>query len=372
MAWNEIPAKDDPNLAFQAYYVRPNVLQSVLKPVTRAVFQDIWNVVDADKGGLRKANFVGDTIADLVRGLGLAEISEMPLSPGDWFTHSGVTRYSPRDAHSDDVTIKTHSGKTIAGVVRHECRITNSASVNMSGSDDVSFVVGRLLTSEKFDLVAAGYREPFAFFSRGTDLPRVLDVTQGGDLAQMIHNKPWASRFRVRPGMPDSEVLAIAINDVLESFSAAVGKRGAWKLLYGRDGRPLHESHHQGMFRLFSQLPFGALGIHVEPNVDHGSGPTDFTLRLNDSINIIEFKKGDRKEEIRHGLAVQLPNYMESAGAERGTYVVMCHSRDKEDVYQVLAEVVDSDPMLPGIDCCIIDCRPKRSASKARSRYLRD
>ncbi|MCQ8835023.1 MULTISPECIES: hypothetical protein [Streptomyces] len=373
MAWNETPAKDDPNLSLQAYYVRPNVLQSMLKPVSRAIFQNIWNAVGAmDSGGLRKADFVGDVVADLIRGLGLVEISESSLGPGDWFVHSGVTRYHPRDAHSGRAEIKLASGKTVVGVVRHDCRITNSASVNMSGDDDVSFVVGRLLTSEKFDLVVAGYRDPFAFFSRGLDVPRIFDVTQGGDLSQMVYNKPWASRFKMRLDMPDAEALAEVIGDVMESFAAAVGRQGAWKLLYGRDGRPLHESHHQGMFRLFSQLPFGALGIHVEPNADHGSGPTDFTLRLNDSVNIIEFKKDDKKEEIRHGLAVQLPNYMESAGAGRGTYVVMCHSREKEDVYRLLAEVIDSDPTLPDIDCCVIDCRPKTSASKARSRYPRE
>ncbi|MCF3960809.1 hypothetical protein [Streptomyces fuscigenes] len=374
MAWNEVPAKDDPNLSFQAYYVHPNVLQNMLKPVSRAVFQGTWNLPDRrDSGGLRKADFVGHVIADLIRGLGFAEISESPPNQGDWFTHAGVTRYSPRDAHSDNAVINLPGGKSVMGVVRHDCRITNSASVNMSGNDDVSFVVGRLLTREKFDLVAAGYREPFAFLSRGFDIPRVLDVTQRGDLSQMVDSKSWASRFNsVRLDMPDSESLAVAIDDVVGRFAAAVGREGAWKLLYGRDGRPLHESHHQGMFRIFSQLLFGVLGIHVEPNADHGSGPTDFTLRLNNSVNIVEFKKDDKREEIKHGLAIQLPNYMDSARADRGTYVVMCHSREKEEVYELLTEVVDSDPTLPEIDCYVIDCRPKVSASKARSRYSRE
>ncbi|MER6958420.1 hypothetical protein [Streptomyces sp. NPDC000618] len=373
MAWNEVPAKDDPNLSFQAYYARPNVLQNMLEPMSKALFRDIWNRAgNEDLSGLLRSDFVGNVIADLIRGLRLPEISESTLSPGDWFTHSGITRYSPRDQYSDDAVIQLPGGKTVTGVVRHDCRITKSASFNMAGRDDVSFVVGRQIAADKFDLVAAGYRDPLAFLSRGLEMPRTFDLSQGGDLSLMVDNRAWALGFNVRLDLPDSEVLTIAVDEAMRSFSAAVGKRGAWKHLYGQDGRPLHESHHQGMFRLFSQLLFGALGINVEPNSDHGSGPTDFTLTLGRSVNVIEFKKDDKKEEIRHGLAIQLPNYMDSAAAERGTYVVMCHNREKEVVYEILAEVMGSDPGLPNIDCYVIDCRPQVSASKAKSRYSRD
>lgn len=339
----------------------------MLKPVSSAVFREIWTATEGvDLSGFHRADLVGKTIGDLIRALGLKEILESEVDAGFWFTHSGVTHYSPRDPESDNARIKLPDGRHISGVVRHECRITNSASVNMVGRDNVSFIVGRMIASDKFDLVAAGYRDPMASLM-GDRVGPVRDLTL------MTRSKSWSSKFmQLKLDMPDPDALASVIEDTVTRFSAAVGRQGAWKLLYGRDGRPLHEAQHQGMFRLFSQLPFGALGVHVEPNTDHGSGPTDFTLRLNDAINIVEFKKDDKKEEIRHGLAVQLPNYMDSAGAGRGTYVVMCHSRKKEDVYALLKDVFDSDPTLPVIDCYVIDCSPKLSASKAKDRYVSD
>jgi hypothetical protein len=371
MAWNDIPAKDDPNLSFQAYYARPNVLQSMMKSVSGSIFREMWAVAESgDFAGLLKASLVGNVVGDLIRALGLGEISESHVSVGDWFTHSGVTFYSPRDRHSDNATIKLPDGRRITGVVRHECRITNSASVNMAEEDDISFVVGRVTANDKFDLVAAGYRDPMASLTGERD----LQIGPVRDLSLMTGGKVWSENFisKIKLNTSDTEALALVIKDTVTRFSVAVGTQGAWRLLYGKDGHPLHETQHQGMFRLFSQLPFGAMGVRIEPNADHGSGPTDFTLRLNDSVNILEFKKDDKKEEMRHGLAVQLPNYMVSAGAQRGTYVVMCHSRKKEEVYDLLGQVLASDPTLPPIDCYVIDCSPKISASKAKSRYSVD
>ncbi|MEU8954527.1 hypothetical protein AB0C93_09495 [Streptomyces sp. NPDC048518] len=369
MAWNEIPAKGDPNLSFQAYYARPNIIQSILEPVSSTIFRQIWsNAEDSNSVGLQRAALVGLTMADLIRAIGMEEVCESEIKVGDWFTHSGITQYHGRDERSDNATIKLPDNSTISAIARHECRITNSASGNMIEADDVSFVVGRRISESKFDLVAAGFRD--AIFGRGRD----LDLTPVYDLSRMRNgDPPWSSHLaHLKFNKPDREALVDAIEDTVTRFAMAVGQQGAWKLLYGRDGKPLHESQHQGMFRLFSQLPFGALRINMEPNADHGSGPTDFTLRLNEATNVVEFKKDDRREEIRHGLAVQLPNYMTSAGADRGTYVVMCHSRTKEEVYQILNEVIDADQTLPQIDCYVIDCSRKVSASKAASRYSLD
>ncbi|MFF4817379.1 hypothetical protein ACFY2K_22635 [Kitasatospora sp. NPDC001309] len=365
MAWKDVPAKDDPNLSFQAYYARPNVVQRILEPVSREVFRQIWAVAENDDlKGLRRSALVGFLMADYIRAIGLPEISETPLSPGDWFIHSGETHYSPLDGDLREARITSFDGAVVTGVTRTECNITSSASVNMSGVDDVSLVIGRLTTASKFDLVAAGYRDPMA--SLGGRLPR----GSVADLSRMAEGKPWSSSLlRLQFGeSSDGQVLRAAITDTVNQFSTAVTKQGAWKLLYGSDGKPLHERQHQGMFRLFSQLPFGALGIQVHPNTDHGSGPTDFTLRLNDSTNIVEFKKDDRREEIKHGMAIQLPNYMASAGADRGTYIVMCHHRKREDVEDILADVIVSDPTLPPIGWFVIDCTPKTSASKAQDR----
>lgn len=365
MAWNDLPAHLDPNLGFQAYYARPNVLRVMLKPFSQQVFDTIWDAEGSDMTrGLRRSGLVSGLVEDLIHGLGLTEISEEPHEVGSWFVHSGVTHYRSTGMTTSEAKIRIYNNSEITGQVRKECRITSSAMVNMEGDDDVSFVVGRLIAPSKFDLVAAGYRDPWASLASEATEQSLAEI------AMLPGSVPWSANLSRMcfNGLTDEDTLRGSIMDTVERFSNAISKQGAWRLLYDEKQKARHERHHQGLFRLFSQLAFGALGIHVEPNADHGSGSTDFTLRLNESVNIIEFKKDDKLEEIRHGLSIQLPNYMASAGAKYGTYVVMCHHRPAAEVERLFGNALSSDPSLPVIDCYAVDCSWKESASRAEMR----
>ncbi|WP_141765253.1 hypothetical protein [Streptomyces malaysiensis] len=371
MAWNEIPAKDDPNLSFQAYYARPNVLQSMLGGASREAFRQLWaRAEDDDLTGLARSDLAGSIAADLIRGLGVREITEMEIKDGSWFVHSGVTRHSYVSPGIYEARILSPIG-WLTSKVRSDCRLTSSASVNMSGDDDVSFVVGRIasLKSLKFDLVVAGYREAFASLTADRIFVARSASEAATDLSMMAVRAPWRSDPIIKiAGFGDDEMLRMAIYDTVIRFEDAVERHGAWRLLYDGTGTVMHEHQHQGMYRLFSQFIFGAYGISVDPNADHGSGPTDFTLRLRGAVNVIEFKKDLKKSEIRHGLEVQLPLYMASAEALRGTYIVMCHSNSRPEVEDILSQVFAENPDLPEIDCWVIDCRPRASASKAATR----
>ncbi|MFJ6464735.1 hypothetical protein ACIQM0_27525 [Streptomyces sp. NPDC091387] len=371
MAWNEIPAREDENLLVQAYYARTNILYGLLGKTSKLIFDKIWE--SAEKSTLesmKKSALVGLMIGDLIQALGLTEATDRQPGIGDWFLHSGTTTYRTVGPGMKEAEIALSSG-VIKAVVRSDCCLTSTADVNMSGQDDISLVLGRLISPEKFDLVVAGYREPASSTIRLKGRHwGPLDRTITTDLESISQGDAWSSKLlelEIR-GASDEYMLANSVLDTLSRFQSSIEDQGGWKLLHDDTGKAMHERQHQGMFRIFSRLVFGSLGVQLEPNTDHGSGPTDFTVRLKSASAIVEFKKDDKITELRHGISVQLPIYMRSAGATYGFYVVMCHSRDPEDVRQYLTGINDADPDLEFITCVIVDCRKRTSASKAATR----
>ncbi|MER5322882.1 PD-(D/E)XK nuclease family protein [Streptosporangium roseum] len=354
MAWNDIPAKDDPNLTFQAYYVRLNILGSLLGRLSTGLLGNLWDVGENRQlSGLYRSALIGDLVADLIRALQLEEVTNFSPGVGNWFVHSGETKYT------DELTaeIQLTDGKTITGHVRRECRVTNTASSNMRGIDDISLVVGRLISPSKFDLVAAGYRDPI----RSLDW-NARDNLQRNILTINSRRANYLPTIRY-DGLSNEMVLMAAVHDTADRFAIAVRDQGTWKLLYDANGKPEHETRHQHVFRLFASLTFEALGIQVHPGANHGNGETDLTLTLQDSTCVIEFKKDREKKELQHGLTDQLPLYMQAARANWGYYMVMCHEREPYEVEDELKKLAQDRPET--IDIIAIDCRRKKSASKA-------
>ncbi len=184
----------------------------------------------------------------------------------------------------------------------------------MVGTDDVSFVVGRLIGDDKFDLVAAGYRDPRAhlFRDRAAEISRSLHVVE----AAVVGRKSVQHFPQIDLSHSDEELLAAVVLDSTERFCHAVEAQGAWKCLYDGD-KAAHESRHQALFRLFTTMSFNSLSVHVHPGADHGSGATDITLTRGKATHVVEFKKDSDRTKTLHGLTVQLPKYMESSRANR-------------------------------------------------------
>ncbi|MEU1943705.1 hypothetical protein ABZ554_14995 [Streptomyces sp. NPDC020125] len=374
MAWNKIPAKDDANLMFQPYYARTNILYPLLEPTKKFIFDVIATATDRagmEASGLRKGALVSVITCEIVHALALREITEDEPDVGEWFVHSGTTIYRPLQAGKREASIALPA-RTITGTVRDECNITASAPTNMTGHDDVSFVIGRLISHSKFDLVVAGYREPSPNIARIHQTKTPRNRSSLTDLAALAAGNHWGDMLPTVeiPGATDEGLLHLAMMDTISRFQTTIEDQGGWKLLYDDNGKVLHERQHQGMFQIFSRLTFGALRIHLDANPDHGSGPTDFTARLNDAIAIIEFKKDDKIQEMRHGILTQLPMYMKSAQATQGYYVVMCHRREPEEVAAILRRDSEEhfDPSCPEIKAIVVDCRRRISASKAPTR----
>ena len=168
----------------------------------------------------------------------------------------------------------------------------------------------------------------------------------------------------------DWQSLAFAVHDTFGRFRRAVEHEGAWAHLYDGDRKPANESRHQGLFRLFSRISFEAFGIRISPGANYGTGPTDLTFTLQEDIHIVEFKKDYSLQRLIHGLTVQLPIYLRSAGAKMGTYAVMCHDRNPQEIQNILEPFRASAEAKSGIllELEIVDCRPKDSRSMSRSR----
>ncbi|WP_432252754.1 hypothetical protein [Streptomyces sp. HNM1019] len=374
MAWNEIPAKDDPNLMFQPYYARTNILYPLLEPTGKMIFDAIATAPARDgmaSSEFKKSALVSVIICEIIHALALREITEHEPEIGEWFVHSGTTIYRPLESGTKEASIPLHA-RTIASTVRDECNITASAYANMTGHDDVSFVIGRLISHSKFDLVVAGYREPSPNIARIHQAKTPRNRSGLTDLAALATGNHWVNMLPEVDifGATDQDLLHLAMMDTISRFQTTIEHQGGWKLLYDDNGKVLHERQHQGMFQIFSRLTFGALRIHLDANPDHGSGPTDFTARLNGAMAIIEFKKDDKIQEIRHGILTQLPMYLKSAQATQGYYIVMCHRRDPEEVAAILKRDSEEhfDPSCPEIKAIVVDCRRRMSASKAPTR----
>jgi hypothetical protein len=362
LAWNDIPAKNDPKFSMQVYYARINVLRQFLSPLNTQVFDATWEATaTAELRDTHRSALLSELVGTLVQTLGLDEVSEQEPPVGGWFVHSGTTHYG-KGSQKSIATLHLPGSGTLQGSIRRDCVITSSALANMAENDDTSFVVGRRKSATTFDLVAAGFRDPYAFLqgtARHLDLLTSRDPFGPERRASLL---PYLVSPIEIADLSDEFTLAYAAHDTIVRFTAAVENEGVWKLLYDTSGEVLHETRHQALFRCFAQLSFAALGIKIHPNADHGRGPTDLTLTLGDAVHVVEFKKDTSKAKILHGLTVQLPLYMESARSKFGSYVVMCHENDKSAALEAMEGKTDLRAV---INAYAIDCRPQRSASKA-------
>lgn len=364
MAWNELPARDDPNLVVQVYYLRLNALSSLLSRESVNLFSQLWKSVSSDDlPSFRRSLLASVAIADSIRSFALEEITESQISVGDWFVHSGVTQYSSNSSGNRLAKIRLPGGEMISATVRSDCHITNTASVNMAGDDDISLVVGRRLSPTKFDLIAAGYRDPFASFSEGRGLGidnRRSAFELAANLSSFHGNLP-VIKF---DGVDDDVFLRYVVRDTLTHFGNCIRDQGAWRHLHDKDGHPVNELQHQSLFRIFSNFAFRGFGVAVHPGANHGNGATDLTLTLRDSVHIVEFKKDHDRGKLARGLCDQLPSYIRSADARSGTFVALCHRYEPESVRDMLAEKLDCLRDLSfAIDVYVIDCRRQLSAS---------
>jgi hypothetical protein len=237
-----IEAREDPNLKISAYYARLNALNELLSPLTGDALHRVWEfTASREMKELRRSATVGAIASDLIRALDIKEISHGGIEPGQWFVHSGVTHFARQGYDRKQATIKLSGGHRITGIVRRECEITGTADVNMDGEDEISLILGRLLTASKFDLVLAGYRKHPWLYSSLAPHSIVLGETIGNVIDLADHGARLKS-LGVILGYKQSEdwqSLAFAVHDTFGRFRRAVEYEGRGFIYTITDGSQL-------------------------------------------------------------------------------------------------------------------------------------
>jgi hypothetical protein len=364
LTFDEVEPRKDPDLSIQAYYARLNPLSELLSPLSRELLFHVWELTGTrEKKELNRSTIVGILVGDLIRALDLREVTSGTVQRGQWFVHTGPT-YFTRQGNNRKRAVIMLDDRQITAVVRSDCEITGTADANMDGKDEISIVIGRLLTDDKFDLVVAGYRHP-AIMTIPPDTRTIVLGEARGPVLDCLTYRDYPGDVEMRyEGLSDEAILEMAALDAFDYFKSAVEREGAWKLLYDQADQPAREAWHQELFRLVARFPFAQLGIKIMPGADHGSGATDLTLVLRDAVLIIEFKKDYDLQRIIHGLNVQLPMYMRSASATSGIYAIMCHTRDPDDVAELLSREAAHVPDGMWLGVSTVDCRRRKSASR--------
>ena len=272
LASDEVEPRKDPDLSIQAYYARLNPLSELLSPLSRELLFHVWEATGTrERKEMNRSAIVGILAGDLIRALDLREVASGTVQRGQWFARTGPTCFA-RQGHDRKQAVIRLADRKITAVVRRDCEITGTAGVNMDGEDEISIVIGRLLTDDKFDLVVAGYRHPAIM----TIPPGTRTIVLGeapGPVLDRVTYRDYPGDVEIRyKGLPDATVLEMAAMDGFDYFKSAVEREGTWKLLYDRAGQPARESWHQELFRLVARFPFAQLGIKIMPGADHGSG----------------------------------------------------------------------------------------------------
>lgn len=106
-------------------------------------------------------------------------------------------------------------------------------------------------------------------------------------------------------------------------------------------------------------------GIDLCPEVNFGRGPIDFYLTNGTERISIELKKSTNTQ-YKHGLQVQLPDYMKSNKSNFGYYVFMNYSSEESKKIDSLYDVRNTlDAKIRNkIDLVIIQCSKMESASR--------
>jgi len=153
MTFDDVEPRKDPNLSIQAYYARLNPLSELLSPLSRELLFGVWEATGTlERKELNRSTIVGILVGDLIRALDLREITSGIVQRGQWFVHSGPTYYTRQGDDRKRAVIRLDDGRRITATVPRSREITATADSNMDGKDEVSIVVGRLLTDERFDL----------------------------------------------------------------------------------------------------------------------------------------------------------------------------------------------------------------------------
>ena len=148
-------------------------------------------------------------------------------------------------------------------------------------------------------------------------------------------------------------------------FKRLVEDNGLSKLLYDSNGEPKHESAAQLLFYGIADSYCDANDIDLTKEGNNGRGPVDFKLSRGAKDKVVVETKLTSNAQLRHGIEVQLPIYMEQERTRQAIYLIIDNGHPKalENFIRFYNEL---DQNIKGkVTYIIVDATPKLSASKA-------
>ena len=137
------------------------------------------------------------------------------------------------------------------------------------------------------------------------------------------------------------------------------------KLLYDSNGEPKHESAAQLLFYGIADSYCDANDIDLTKEGNNGRGPVDFKLSRGAKDKVVVETKLTSNAQLRHGIEVQLPIYMEQERTRQAIYLIIDNGHPKA-LENFIIFYNELDQNIKGkVTYIIVDATPKLSASKA-------
>jgi hypothetical protein len=228
--------------------------------------------------------------------------------------------------------------------------ITSTARTNMSGNRQGEAILGLFKGGNEFELVACGY------------VNRLGDLMSGDSNAAISELNRWPDVTKEVLDVPLTDIIKESLEEMAEALKFRKGAR-----LVG-SGQSPRESSLQDLYYIIAPFVLTPYSGRLSREAGTGFGNVDFQVERGHEIHLLEFKLwrvGSRITELRHGLKVQLPTYVEDVKAQRGWFVVFAHGDTDDDAaLQNLFDSLTPDTQPGRINVVVLDARYQHPASK--------
>jgi hypothetical protein len=341
-------------LRISAYYIRPNAIAQALPQKARDVFLHFWEAyADHPLKGAHRAALGGDVASMIIKVGAVPPLSAiMDPAPGTWFTHLGGAVFKPPvGANPGQVKITDSlNDRQLLGVIRSDCMITSTARTNMSGNRQGEAILGVFKGGQEFELVACGY------------VNRLGDLMLGDSDAAISELNHWPNVPKELLDVPLAEILKESFEEMSEALRFRKGAR-----LVG-SGQSPRESSLQDLYYIIAPFVLTPYGGRLSREAGTGFGNVDFQVERGRETHLLEFKLwrvGSGISELRKGLTVQLPTYVEDMKAQRGWFVVFAYGdTEDDDALQNLFDSLTPHTQPGRINVVVLDARYQHPASK--------
>lgn len=353
----DIAPADDPRFVFQPYYTNFRALCGRLPDGEQTHLLESIAAAQSHEYRITALSYIASKylrriiLLDRVRPF--QEERRSPVA-GKWFTYWGLVNFgdgpdvsSPWNGYLD----ADEASRRLKFTLNPEHLYSNSGRFDGSHT---CLALCRFRSANRIEVLAYGMRD----FIGGRRDGEVVEWFEG--------IAPASPAGDALLGVPATAAeLDAFTNDRINDFGKMLERSSYSRLAYaGQEVQP--ERVHQALFFLSASPVSSLSSVGLDPETNHGDGNVDFLVRAGSECVAVEFKLASNTR-LSKGLEVQLPRYMEAAGARFGHYVVFCHDRDPppDQVRRRLAKKLTATGSV-SVRLHVFDVRTKPPASIAK------